>query len=95
MNLNIHHTHSIGHHKPIEEVIREAELRQWWQTLGLALQRQSFPRLDVLGMSAGDVRDRCNTLLQQRREPHEAFQEAVFDVGEDAFVKFVGANRNG
>ena len=44
----------------------EAEIRQWWQTLMLALQRQSFPRLDVLGISPGEVRDNVERLLRAR-----------------------------
>jgi len=72
----------------------ETELRQWWQTLGLALQRQSLPRLDVLGISPGDVRDSVEQLLRNRQgwERWELFIEAVFEIGEDAFVKLAGAN---
>ena len=97
MSLNIHHTHGIGHHKPIEEVIREAELRQWWRDLALTLQRQSPVHLDVLNISLGKVRDNFEQLLRERPgwERWELFIEAVFEVGEDAFVKLVGANRNG
>lgn len=75
----------------------EAEIRQWWQTLMLALQRQSFPRLDMLNISAGDVRDNVERLLRARQgwERWELFIEAVFEVGEDAFVKLVGANCDG
>lgn len=67
----------------------EAELRQWWRTLMLALQRQSLPRLDVLGMSAGGVLSSVEQLMRERPgwERWELFIEAVFEVGEDAFVK--------
>lgn len=80
-----------------EDETREAELRQWWQTLGLTLQRQSVVRLDALGISPGKVRNSVERSLRERPdwEQWELFIEAVFDAGEGAFVKLAGANRDG
>lgn len=77
----------------LEEVsaMTEADIRQWWQTLMLALQRQSVPRLDTLGISASEVRADVEQMMSERSqwERWELFIEAVARVGEDAFVELV------